>query len=78
MADYKKSFSIDDSDAAILKMYYNRINKISLLTKGEEQKLVALAQKGDMVAREKLINSHLRFVVRVAREFRNRGLPLAD
>ena len=44
----------------------------------EERKLAYRMKQGDVRAREKLINANLRFVVSVAREYQNRGLPLPD
>ena len=59
-------------------MYLKEINRIPLLSHEDEEKYAALAAQGDENAREILIKSNLRFVVNVAKKFRNKGLPMAD
>ncbi len=62
-----------------LDLYINEINRFSLLTPEEEFKLaVRLKKYNDMEAAEKLIVSNLRFVVKIAHEYRNYGFKLAD
>jgi len=58
--------------------YLNEIDKIPILTKEEEIKAANLASTGNKAARDKLINSNLRFVVMIAKKFQNKGLPLED
>lgn len=48
------------------------------LSRAEELALANLAQAGDDSAAHRLILSHLRFVVHIARRYRRTGLPLAD
>jgi len=48
------------------------------LTRGEERELFSLVQRGDASATAKLVLSHLRFVVHIARRYRRYGHPLAD
>ena len=43
-----------------------------------EQQLAAESRQGDLQARDKLIRAHLKFVVSVARQYKNQGLPLQD
>jgi len=60
-------------------LYINEINRFALLTKEEEFELaVRLKKYNDMEAAEKLIVSNLRFVVKIAHEYRNYGFKLAD
>ena len=62
-----------------LDLYINEINRFALLTKEEEFELaVRLKKYNDMEAAEKLIVSNLRFVVKIAHEYRNYGFKLAD
>jgi RNA polymerase sigma-32 factor len=48
------------------------------LTAEEEDALARRALAGDQAAEERLICSHLRFVLRMARSYRSYGLPLSD
>ena len=62
-----------------LDLYISEINRFSLLTAEEEFKLaVHLKKYGDVEAAEKLIVSNLRFVVKIAHEYRSYGFKLAD
>lgn len=47
-------------------------------TKEESLELIRLAQAGDEFARAKLVNNYLLLVVKIAREYLNMGVPLAD
>jgi len=49
-----------------------------LLTADEEIALAKRIERGDLVARERLINSNVRLVVSVARRYLGQGLPMAD
>ena len=70
-----KFFKNDDNTLAI---YLKEINRIPLLSREDEEKYASLAAQGDKDAREILIKSNLRFVVNVAKKFRNKGLPMSD
>jgi len=62
-----------------LNLYIAEINRFSLLTPEEEFKLaVRLKKYNDVAAAEKLIVSNLRFVVKIAHEYRNYGFKLSD
>jgi RNA polymerase sigma-32 factor len=62
-----------------LDLYISEINRFPLLTPEEEFKLaVRLKKYNDVEAAEKLIVSNLRFVVKIAHEYRNYGFKLAD
>ena len=63
---------------SVLSMYLKDINNIPLLTHEEEAELAVKAQKGDKAARNKIVNSNLRFVVKVAKKYQNHGLDLED
>jgi RNA polymerase primary sigma factor len=62
----------------ILRMYFNEISRIPLLSREEEEAIAKAASEGNAAAREKLINSNLRFVVTVAKKYQGQGMPLAD
>jgi RNA polymerase sigma-32 factor len=62
-----------------LDLYIGEINHFPLLTPAEEFKLaVQLKKFNDSEAAEKLIVANLRFVVKIAHEYRNYGFKLAD
>ena len=62
----------------ILSMYLKEINRIPLLTREEEDSIARAAARGSITARNKLINSNLRFVVNVAKRYQGHGMPLPD
>jgi RNA polymerase primary sigma factor len=61
-----------------LSRYLREIGRIPLLTRPQEIELAAKIKKGNAKAREQMINANLRFVVVIAREYANLGLPLLD
>jgi RNA polymerase nonessential primary-like sigma factor len=60
------------------RLYLSEIGNSKLLTAQEEVDLARLAQKGDIPARQRMIESNLRLVVKIARRYMNRGLALLD
>ena len=61
-----------------LDRYSREIGRFPLLTPKQEIELAAKIKKGDPEARERMINSNLRLVVTIARDYANLGLPLLD
>ncbi len=61
-----------------IKVYYNDISQFPLLTHLGEVKFGALARLGDSKAREAMISSNLRLVVKIARKFAGVGMPIAE
>jgi RNA polymerase primary sigma factor len=61
-----------------LNRYLREIGQIPLLTPQQEIELAAKIKRGDAKAREQMINANLRFVVTIARDYANLGLPLLD
>lgn len=68
----------NNSDRSVLSRYFSEIRAYPLLTKEQEQQLAHRVRKGDKDAFERLVASNLSFVVKVASEYRNLGLPLED
>jgi RNA polymerase primary sigma factor len=62
----------------VLALYLKEINKIPLLTHEEEIDLALKVKAGDESAKNKIINSNLRFVVNVAKKYQNHGIDLLD
>ena len=69
---------ISDGELDATRLYLNEIGFSPLLTAEEEVKFARLAQKNDSAARRRMIESNLRLVVKIARRYMNRGLPLLD
>jgi RNA polymerase nonessential primary-like sigma factor len=67
-----------DGDFDAIRLYLNEIGESRLLTAEEEISLARLAQAGDNAARQRMIVCNLRLVVKIARRYLNRGLPLLD
>ncbi|WP_456447250.1 sigma-70 family RNA polymerase sigma factor, partial [Thiolapillus sp.] len=60
------------------RLYLREIGAAKLLTAAEEVELARAIGKGDDAARKRMIESNLRLVVKIARRYLNRGLPLLD
>ncbi|HYW03168.1 MAG TPA: RNA polymerase sigma factor RpoS [Gammaproteobacteria bacterium] len=71
-----------DPDPAVqmdaTRLYLNEIGFSPLLTAEEEVRFARRAQRGDAAARRRMIESNLRLVVKIARRYMSRGLPLLD
>lgn len=63
-------------DAATL--YLNAISKKPLLSSAAEKDYALQEKEGSLVARKKMIESNLRLVVKIARNYYNRGIDFAD
>lgn len=72
----EKRMIIPDENS--LELYLKDISKNNALKAEEECRLAVEIKKGDKKALEKLINANLRFVVSVARNYQNQGLPLGE
>lgn len=65
-------------DEPSLNYYYKEVERHPQLTPAEEKSLTEQIAQGDDKAREKLVTSNLRFVIHVAKSFKNQGLSMAD
>jgi len=77
----KASFSpgeVPSSQMDATRIYLSEIGFSPLLSMEEEVHFARLAQKGEESARKRMIESNLRLVVKIARRYMNRGLPLLD
>jgi RNA polymerase primary sigma factor len=69
---------ITSRDSDSIDKYLREIAKIDLINSDEEVELATKIRKGDIKALEKLVNSNLRFVISVAKQYQNQGLSLPD
>ncbi len=69
---------ISEGELDATRLYLNEIGFSPLLTAEEEVKFARLAQKNNVAARRRMIESNLRLVVKIARRYMNRGLALLD
>ncbi|MGW9684439.1 sigma-70 family RNA polymerase sigma factor [Flagellimonas sp. 2504JD1-5] len=69
---------VTNRDGESLKRYLVDVGRIPMITEDEEVKLAILIRNGDNLALEKLVNSNLRFVISVAKQYQGRGLKLLD
>jgi len=65
-------------DPSLMDVYMKDASKTDLLSREEEVAMAGRAQGGDKRAREMLVKANLRFVVKVAHEYRGYKLPIAD
>jgi len=68
----------EERGKAILGAYLNEIARIPLLTPEEERELARRAQAGDADAERRMVEDNLRLVLKIARQYQSRGLPLLD
>ncbi len=66
-----------ETDSSI-RVYMREIAKTNLLTPQEEIELAARIEKGDEKARARMIESNLRLVVKIAKDYSNYGVPMVD
>jgi RNA polymerase primary sigma factor len=66
--------AVDDS----VKQYLKEIGMYPLLTAEQELLLAERVTRGDLRARQRLIEANLRLVVSIAKRYSNQGLPLLD
>jgi RNA polymerase primary sigma factor len=59
-------------------LFVNQAMRYPLLTATEEIELAQRIERGDLAAKERLINSNLRLVIKFARRYQGHGLPIGD
>ncbi|HQL12210.1 MAG TPA: sigma-70 family RNA polymerase sigma factor [bacterium] len=74
----KLSEEEDSMFSDLIQMYLKEIGSVPLLTYSEEMALAKRKDKGDEIAKQKLIQANLRLVVSIAKKFTGRKLSLLD
>ncbi|HXV20877.1 MAG TPA: sigma-70 family RNA polymerase sigma factor [Desulfuromonadales bacterium] len=74
----EKAAPFDDHSDDAIKLYLKEIQKTTLLTAESERELAQRISEGDKAARDRMIESNLRLVVKIAKRYMNRGLPFLD
>ncbi len=69
---------VTNRETPSLDKYLLEIGKIDLISAEEEVDLAKKIHKGDLNARDRLINANLRFVVSVSKQYQHQGLSLPD
>jgi RNA polymerase primary sigma factor len=78
MRQLKITKQVTNRDTLSLDKYLHDIGKVELLSAENEVELAKRIRKGDHSALELLVNSNLRFVVSVSKQYQNQGLSLPD
>lgn len=78
MRQLKIQKQITNRESQSLDKYLQEIGKVPLLSVDEEADLARRIRQGDEEALERLVKANLRFVVSVAKQYQNQGLPLTD
>jgi RNA polymerase primary sigma factor len=61
-----------------IQQFMNEAARYPLLTAEEEVELAKRIERGDLAAKERMVNSNLRLVISIARKYQGQGLPLGD
>jgi RNA polymerase primary sigma factor len=61
-----------------LQLFLNEVSRHPLLTADQEIELAKAIERGDLEAKERMINSNLRLVVSIAKKYQGHELPLLD
>ena len=78
-----ESMRVDNGDLAVttsdaLGLFLRELRNYPLLTRDQEVELAKRIEKGDLAAKEQLVNSNLRLVVSLAKRYQGQQLPLLD
>jgi RNA polymerase primary sigma factor len=80
-AEQRKKVEIDltvEPSLDSLRLYLRSIGRVNLLTAEQEVMLARRIERGDMVAKQQMIEANLRLVVSIAKSYLGRGLTFLD
>lgn len=78
MKSFKITQSITDRQDASLGIFFKEVSKLPMIDINKEIELSQRVKEGDMKAADELVKANLRFVISVAKQYQNKGLPLVD
>lgn len=78
MRQLKITQRITNRDSLALDKYLTEVGKIDLITSKQEGELARLIRAGDEQALHTITRANLRFVISVAKQYQNQGIPLVD
>jgi RNA polymerase primary sigma factor len=76
-SDYRNG-ELAEATTDALQLFFREVRRHRLLTREEEVELAQRIERGDLEAKERLVNANLRLVVSNARRYQNQGLGLLD
>ena len=68
--------AVQTTDA--MSLFLQEVRRHPLLTRDEETELAQAIERGDLAAKERLVNSNLRLVISNARKYQGNDMPLLD
>ena len=78
MADRDMSASRNEDYGEAMTLFLNRVAKVKLLTAAQEVVLAKRIERGNLQAKQQMVEANLRLVFSIAKGYRGRGLPLFD
>lgn len=78
MKEFKVTKSITPRESQNISRYFANISSTRPLDADQEADLATRIRRGDLKARDELVTANLRFVVSVAKQYQNLGVPLDD
>lgn len=78
MKSFKITQRITDRQDASLAIFFKEVARLPMMNPNEEADIARKAKKGDQKSIDLLITSNLRFVISVAKQYQNSGIPLVD
>ena len=75
---YAESPALEGGTTDSLQLFLKEIGRVDLLTAAEEVQLARRIERGDMDAKDKMVEANLRLVVSIAKNYRNQGLSFLD
>lgn len=78
MKSFRITQSITNRQDTSLKLFFRDVSKLPIISQDEEIVLAKKAREGDTNSANKLVEGNLRFIISVAKQYQNNGLPLVD